>query len=195
MAGGLDGRPPNVEGASQPIHGQGGSRRNTTLVSHSNVWSCTSMCESKTKSLHPGRHAGWKHALVGSEGRLPARRPPASPDLTSQVNPGGAADDPARCAHVRLRAHTCGSGPGRQTTTIHSIASLRVWRLQVERAPRSPHTGWGSRQSGGDGAHVWQESRDDVLARHRGIASGQDHYTGRWHHGQESGRAIGNKTG
>jgi len=148
------------------------------------------MCESGSNSLRPDDHTVWKRALLGSRGRQLARRLPASPESTSQVNPGRAADNSERCANERLRAHTCGGGPRCQTTTVSGKASKRVRRLQVERALRLPHTWCTVRQSGRDRARVQQESRDDMPASPWGPASSQDHHTGRRRRGQLSRRAM-----
>jgi len=132
---------------------------------------------------------------VGSDGRQPTRRPPTSPESTSQVNPGRAADNPEKCTHDRLRAHTCGSGPRRQTTTVRGKTSKCVRRLQVEKALRLSHTWSTGRQGSRVRARARQENRDDALARPGGEASGQDHHTGRGRRGQENRRAMGEREG
>jgi hypothetical protein len=64
------------------------------------------MCEGRPESLCLGRRAIWEQALVGSEGRKPARQPPAPPESTSQVNPGRTAYNSKKCAYEGLKAHT-----------------------------------------------------------------------------------------
>jgi len=191
----LDGRPPNVHGASQPIDGERESRRSTTPVSHWHTSGRTSPRESSTGSLRPGRRAVQKRALGESEGREPARRPAAPLQSSSQVNPGGTADNNERHAIERLRPHTCGGGPLRQTTTICIKAGKPVRWLQGQKVLALPYTWCIGRQSGRDWAHAQQERRDIVLPRPRGEASSPDHYTGRRPRNKESRQAMGKTRG
>jgi len=74
---------------------------------------------------------------VGPQGSRQARRPPTPPQSTSQVDPGRAARDPARCTNERVRAYT-GAGDLRlQTTAIRSETRKRV-RQQAEAATQQP---------------------------------------------------------
>jgi len=63
---------------------------------------------------------------MGSEVRQLVRRPPETPQSTSQVNPGRTAENSDRHANERRRAHTCGSVPRRQTTMACIKAGKRV---------------------------------------------------------------------
>lgn len=123
---GSEGRPRNVQGASQLMHEESYSRRSTTPVTHRDASGRTSMCESRTESLRTGRRAVRKRASVGTEGRQPARRPPATPPSPSQVNPGSTADNSERQADERLMANTFGGGPRCQKTAVCIKASNRV---------------------------------------------------------------------
>jgi len=166
-----------------------------TPVTHRIAWGCNSICESSTDSLRPGRRAVQKRALVGSDGKQPGRRRPATPPLTSQVNPGRTADNSERHTDERLKSPTCGGGSRRQTTSVYFKASKRVRWLPGERALWLPNTWCTRRRSGRNWSQVRQESRHDVFARPRGHASRQDHYTGRLRRGQESRWAVGKKQG
>jgi len=137
-AGGLDGRPPNIQEASQPMHEDRESCRRMTPVTHRPAWGRTSMSESSPGSLHPCSRAIRNRALVGSEGRQPARRPPTTPQSKSHVNPGCTANNSGRHADARLQAHTCGGGPCRLTTPVCIKAGKPVRMLLGERAPQLP---------------------------------------------------------
>ena len=163
------------------------------LLSYETI--CSASSKRPDSSLHQGRRAVWKHALVRSEVRQPAKRPPATPQSTSQVNPGGTADNSERHANERLRVHACSGGPRRHSRTVCIKVSMRVWRLQGERALHLPYTWRTGSQSVHDRVPSRQESRDNVRARPRGGAIGQDHYTGRPRHGQVSHWAMGQKNG
>jgi len=195
VAGGHDGCPPNVSGASQPMHEESDRHRRMTPVTHSSAWGCTSMCDSSTGSLCPGRRAVWKQGLVGSKERQLARWPPVTPQSTSQVNPGHTADNPVRHGSERHRANTSGGSPRLQTTMVCIKAGKHMWRLQGERALQLPHTWCTGRQCGHDWSRTQQGSRDNVLARSRGEASGWDDYTGRQCRSKESRRALGKTKG
>ena len=150
MAGGLDGCPLNIEGASQLMHEEGESRTSMTPVTHRWALGCTSMPESRTGRLRPGCRTEQKRALVGSEERQPVTQPPATPNWESQVNPARSTDNSERHPDQKLRAHTCCGGPRCQTTMVCIRAGKRMWRLQRERALQLPYTWCTSRQSGRD---------------------------------------------
>jgi len=153
------------------------------------------MCESSRGSLRPGHCAIWKTALVGSNRSQPARQPPATPQLPGQFNQGCTADHSETHASEWLRAHTSGVDLRHQTTTVWIKVSKHLQSLQGKRALRLPYTWCTSSQSGHDRARAWQGSRDDVLARPRGEASGQNHFTGRRRRGQESCWTVGKMKG
>lgn len=158
MAGCLYCRLTSVEEALQPMDDESESLRSTTPLTHMNILSGTTMCETGTDSHLRCCHDVQKQAVVEFKGRQPARPSAATHGGGRQGNPGRTVNNSDSCTNVRLRAHTCSRGPRRQTRLVHSKACKYLQNLQVDGSLQLPHACCTGRQSGHDSACAWRES-------------------------------------
>ena len=67
MTGSLDGRPPDVQTASQPMHEEGPRSRSPMARTHDDATNHPTASKSCADSLCSSRHVIWQRALVGPE--------------------------------------------------------------------------------------------------------------------------------
>ena len=67
MAGSLDGRPPDVQRASQPGHEEGQGSKSPIARTYENAHNHPSASKSCPDSLHSSRRTIWMRCLVGPE--------------------------------------------------------------------------------------------------------------------------------
>ena len=77
VAGSLDGRPPNVQRASQLVHEDGQGSRSPTAHIHQDARHRPSAGKSRPNSLRPSRRTIWNRALVGPESNRQTKRSPS----------------------------------------------------------------------------------------------------------------------
>jgi len=101
----LDRRAPDVQGAPQPMHEESQISRSETPNPHKDIPSSTRERKGHPSSLRSSGRTLRERALVGTQRNREARRPPASPRLTSQVRPGGTAQNPEGGTNEGVSAH------------------------------------------------------------------------------------------
>jgi len=142
--------------------------------------------------MRPGCHTMWERALVGSQRSRQARRPPTSPQSTSQIYLGRATNDPMGSINKRLRAYVRAHNPRTQTTALRSEASNRVQQQANEATPKLLFRDVGM-QCSEERARAWPDNQRHELAGPGRRISGQNRYTGRRHRSKESCAALGKR--
>jgi hypothetical protein len=164
MAGSLNGRPSDVQRASQPMHDQGQGSTSPTAHAHEDAQNHSRASKSRSDSLRSSCRVVWKRALVGRERDLQMCGPSIPAPLASLINPVRPPHDANGHAYNRIRAHTCTSSSGLQAAPIHREARKRVRRLQTQGSARPPHI-WGTdMQSYQKGTQARPGRRDHALA-------------------------------
>jgi len=158
------------------MHEESESCRSMTPVSRRNAWGHTTMCDSIPDSQRPGCGTVWKHCPVGAKGRQgqedlqlhlnlhASSKRSALPTalramqmMDSALTPDAVALDTRQQHFVALQASKCEGSKSKERYNSRTPATPvgRVTTLQ----------------------HTVQKIRDNGLARPRGAARGQDHYT------------------
>jgi len=131
-----------------------------------------------------------ERALVGTQRSRPARQPPTSPQLTSQIHPGRTAHDPTVCNDERLRAFPCAHNLRLQTTAICSEAS-KCMQQQVQRPTPKPLFRDTVVQRSERRERACPDNRRQEPAGPGRRISGQNRHTEWHHHSQQSCPAQG----
>ena len=113
------------------MHEESQGSRNQTPNVYQDIHRCSRECKGLPSGVRPSGRTTWEPAVVGPQGSRKARRPPTSPQLTSQHHPGRAAHDPARFTNEKVRAYTGAGGRRFKTKAICSEARKRVeWKAK-----------------------------------------------------------------
>jgi len=164
MDGNLDGRPPDVQRASQPVDKEGQGSRSPFAHTQEHTRNHLRASHRCPHSLRSSRRAIWKRGLVGPERDRQIRGSSTPAQSARYINPARPPHDANGCTYESIRAHTSARSPVRQAVTIHSEARKRVRRLPTKGSPRPPHIWLTDIQSYHQGARVRPGIRDHTLA-------------------------------
>jgi len=194
FAGRLDGHTPDVQETPVPRHEECQGTRSETPNPHKDMRGSTRKCKGHPSSLRPSSRAIWERALEGSQRNRQARRPPTSPQSTSQVRPGSAAQNPKGGINEGVRAHTRACDLRLLTTTSCSEASKRM-QQQIEGAARRPIVLHTNMPSSRDRTRTGPDNQMHELAGPRHRTSGEYRDTEQQKHSQECRSALGKREG
>ena len=139
MAGSLDGRPPDVQRASQRMHEEGQCNRSTIARTHEDARNRPRPNTSCPDSQRSSHRAVRKHTLLEPARDHQTRGSSTPAQSACYINPVRPFHDTNGSTYERVRGHTCASSPGHQAATIHSKACKRVRRLKTEGCARPLH--------------------------------------------------------
>jgi len=99
LPGSLDGCPPDVRGAVQPMHEESQGSRGHTLNLNTDRRVCSQACNSCPSVMCPSGRTIWEQALVQFQRTRQMRQPPTSPQSTSKVQPACTAHNHTGCTY------------------------------------------------------------------------------------------------
>jgi len=174
VGGSMDGCPPNVQTASQPLHDEGQGSRSPTARTDGDARNRPRAGKGRSDSLRPSGCTIRQRIMVGPERDRQTRGSSTPPESAVQVNPGRSAHDATRSAHERFRTDTCASSPRLQAATIRGEARKCMRRLQTTGDIQPPHIWRTDMQSHQERAQTRPGGRDDALVPPRLRTGSQD---------------------
>jgi hypothetical protein len=109
LAGYLNERTPDIEGAAQVMNREGEGSRSQTLNHNKDILGLSRVRKSHPFGMRPSCRTILERALVGFQRSNQTRLTPTPPKSTSQVHPGHASLNPMGCTNERVWAYTCTS--------------------------------------------------------------------------------------
>jgi len=139
VPGSMDGCPPNVQRASQPLHKEGQGSRRPTAHSDEDTLNRPGGSQSHSGSLHSSGYTRRQRIMVRPERNWQTRGCSTPPESAGQVNPVRPAHDTTRSAHERSRAETCARSPRLHAAKLRGEARKCMLRPKAKGDVQAPH--------------------------------------------------------